>query len=107
MGCQDPRLATFAANNYRIEGGKGAKRDSTGLPKAKRTKQAATATAPGSDTHSHLEKELEGATEGANGKKRSTSYAARNNDDSASSSCDSSEADLEAQGTSSSARVQS
>ena len=93
-----------------MDGEKGTRRDSTGLPKAKRLKQttaaAATAIAAATDQLAHCD-----ASEGAGSatasacSKRKATTAIPCSEQEASSSCNSSEADLEAHGASTSARA--
>ena len=98
-------IATFAANNLKVEGQQGLQRDSTGLPKHKRkSKPTPTASDPGAACDPPLD-EPPTETAGHGRPPKRTYSAARDRANSASSSCDSSEADLEADLAASSARA--
>ena len=121
-------LATFAANNLKVDGEKGTRRDSTGLPKARRQKRGGDTTVVAAEAtadppaHSEANKTpgaAEGATSDATATGAATTTAAAappgagkgakavglRSEQDASSSCDSSEVDLELRAHSSSARA--
>ena len=98
-------LATFAVNNHKDDGEKGTRRDSTGLPKAKRPKKTTAAASKDLASHGGPSKEPNCTTETASSENKHSAAVKRSSTQDSSSSCDSSEVDLDPQGASSSARA--